>query len=90
MPYPPLLDAMAALGINAGGLFLVPVAMRAGADSTTVRGPADAKSRPAPGPVHVRTCTSMRVQLVKHIIVCTPIKFDALCICMHLYSTGGG
>lgn len=35
-PYLPLFDAVAALAINAGGLVLVPVALRSGADSTTV------------------------------------------------------
>jgi hypothetical protein len=39
--YPPLLDAVAALSINAIGLILVPAALRGGADSTTVSQPFD-------------------------------------------------
>ena len=38
---PPLLDAVAALAINATGLILVPAALRGGADSTTVSQPYD-------------------------------------------------
>ena len=36
MAYPPLLDAVGALAINAVGLILVPAALRSGADSGSV------------------------------------------------------